>query len=155
MQIKQLCYTTSFLTDDLSILIVSKDFPYLHVWLEIVLACTTERTEGALMALQTCVNHHVPFPVTLPLDNQTTDGTLERFSPFFFWGLAGRKREDSLQPLVKYFPLVNLIKISFLSAKSFIDKETSFNNNRYQKLPFCLAYTFPPGSSYYLWERSP
>lgn len=105
------------------------------------------------MALQTCVNHHVPFPVTLPLDYQTTDGTLERFSPFFFRGLAGRKREDPLQPLVKYFPLVNTLKIPFVSVRVSSVKRHQLNNNRYQKFPVLPTYTFSPGSSYYPSEK--
>ena len=86
---------------------ISIYFPYLHVWFEIVLACTAKWTERTLMTFQTCMNHHVPFPVTFPLDNQTTDRTLERFSSFFFWGLAeGEEKERILYGhLLNTFPL--------------------------------------------------
>lgn len=41
----------------------------LHVGFEIVLASTAEWAQWTLMAFETCVDHHMPLPVALPLDH--------------------------------------------------------------------------------------
>lgn len=64
---------------------------YLHVRLQIIFAGTAEGAERALVALEAGVNHHVSFPVALPLNDQTTHRALKRLPSLFSgcWSCGG------------------------------------------------------------------